>query len=177
MSRYNTTEDEDEEMQKNCLFIEDGSIVRRTKNHEYYTYYVEGIIEGIRQEWITKGLFLFLELRDEQSDEQFTLGVRFNTGACRGLVLQLAGKKCLEAIREKSNIRIEAQDSNKDPLGYSTYTQVRVFVDGNKADWALTKLPPIEERQFGNRRIKDDSKRLAIISSLIENIKEQLEYY
>jgi hypothetical protein len=50
---------------------------------------------------------------------------------------------------------------------------VRVFADGAKLDWVVKELPPVEAVNLNGRTIKDEGKRMELITSLVASINER----
>ncbi len=158
---------------KTYLNIKEGAIVRRTPEgtEERYSY-VEGRLEAISQKERTfRGevvVYWYLDLRDTESGELYSLGFSYASNTFKSIILQLASKEGLESLKNGSIVRIE-------PYTKNGYDKVQVWGEGVKLDWVSKQLPPIEETTIGGRRIKDDSKRMAYISSLAEQVKSSLQ--
>lgn len=158
---------------KTYLNIKEGAIVRRTPEgtEERYSY-VEGRLEAISQKERTfRGevvVYWYIDLRDEDSGELYSLGFSYASNTFKSIILQLASKEGLECLKNGSIVRIE-------PYTKNGYDKVQVWGEGVKLDWVSKQLPPIEETTIGGRRIKDDSKRMAYISSLAEQVKSSLQ--
>ena len=158
---------------KTYLNIKEGAIVRRTPEgtEERYSY-VEGRLEAISQKERTfRGevvVYWYIDLRDEDSGELYSLGFPYASNTFKSIILQLASKEGLECLKNGSIVRIE-------PYTKNGYDKVQVWGEGVKLDWVSKQLPPIEETTIGGRRIKDDSKRMAYISSLAEQVKSSLQ--
>ena len=158
---------------KTYLNIKEGAIVRRTPEgtEERYSY-VEGRLEAISQKERTfRGevvVYWYIDLRDEDSGELYSLGFPYASNTFKSIILQLASKEGLECLKNGSIVRIE-------PYTKNGYDKVQVWGEGVKLDWVSKQLPPIGETTIGGRRIKDDSKRMAYISSLAEQVKSSLQ--
>ena len=96
------------------------------------------------------------------------MGFPYASNTFKSIILQLASKEGLESLKNGSTLRIE-------PYTKNGYDKVQVWGEGVKLDWVSKQLPPIEETTIGGRRIKDDSKRMAYISSLAEQVKSSLQ--
>lgn len=160
------------ERRKTYLNIKDGAIVRRTPEGEEERFtYVEGRLEAISQKERTfRGevvVYWYIDLRDEESGELYSLGSSYGSNTFKSIILQLASEKGLESVKNGSTIRIE-------PYTKNGYDKVQVWGEGVKLDWVTNQLPPVEETTIGERRIKDDTKRMALITSLTEQIKSEL---
>ena len=160
------------ERRKTYLNIKDGAIVRRSPDGEEERFsYVEGRLEAISQKERTfRGevvVYWYIDLRDEESGELYSLGSSYGSNTFKSIILQLASKDGLESVKNGSPIRIE-------PYTKNGYDKVQVWGEGVKLDWVTKQLPPIEETTIGGRREKDDRKRMAYISSLAEQVKSSL---
>ena len=160
------------ERRKTYLNIKEGAIVKRTPEggEEKYSY-VEGRLEAMSQkERNFRGevvVYWYIDLRDEESGELYSLGFPYASNTFKSIILQLASNEGLESLRNGSTIRIE-------PYTKNGYDKVQVWGEGVKLDWISKQLPPIEEATIGGRRVKDDTKRMAYISSLAEQVKNNL---
>lgn len=157
---------------KTYLNIKDGAIVRRTPEGEEERFtYVEGVLEAITQRERTfRGevvVYWYIDLRDEESGELYSLGSSYGSNTFKSIILQLASEDGLESVKNGSTIRIE-------PYTKNGYDKVQVWGEGVKLNWVTKQLPPIEEATIGGRRIKDDTKRMALITYLTEQIKSSL---
>lgn len=160
------------ERRKIYLNIKGGAIVRRTPDGEENSFsYVEGRLEAINQKERTfRGevvIYWYIDLRDDESGELYSLGSSYASNTFKSIILQLASERGLESVKSGSTIRIE-------PYSRGGYDKVQVYGGGVKLDWVTKQLPPVEETTIGGRRIKDDSKRMALISSLADNIKSAI---
>lgn len=157
---------------KTYLNIKEGAIVKRTPEGTEERYaYVEGRLEAITQKERTfRGevvLYWYIDLRDEDSGELYSLGFPYASNTFKSIILQLASEEGLESLKNGSTLRIE-------PYTKNGYDKVRVWGEGVKLDWVSKQLPPIEETTIGGRRVKDDTKRMAYITSLYEKIREKI---
>lgn len=156
---------------KTFLNIKEGAIVRRTPEGEEKKYtFVEGQMAAITQKERTfRGeivVYWYMDLRDD-SGEIYSLGFPFASNIFKSIILQLASEEGLESLRKGNTIRIE-------PYTKDGYSKVQVWGGEKKLSWKAKQLPPIEEAMVGGRKIKDDSKRMAYISSLTEDVKRNI---
>lgn len=156
---------------KTYLNIKNGAVVKRTDTGEESYSYVEGRLEAITQKERTfrneKVIYWYIDLRDEQTGELYSIGSPYGSNTFKSIILALASKDGLDAVIEAKNIRIE-------PYFKNGYDKVAVWGDGVQLDWVTKTLPPITETTIGGRRIKDDSKRMELISSLVDKIVESI---
>lgn len=160
------------ERRKTYLNIKDGAIVKRTpEGAEEKFSYVEGRLEGISQKERTfRGeivVYWYIDLRDTETGELYSLGSSYSSNTFKSIILQLASEEGLESVKNGSTIRIE-------PYTKNGYDKVQVWGEGVKLDWVTKQLPPIEETTIGGRRIKDDTKRMALIVSLAKEVRDSL---
>lgn len=161
-----------ENRRKTYLNIKEGAVVRRTPEGEEEKFaYVEGRVEALFQkERSFRGevvLYFYIDLRDDDSGELYSLGFSYASNVFKSIILQLASSEGLEGLRNGSTMRIE-------PYTKNGYDKVQVWSDGVKLDWVSKQLPPIEETTIGGRRVKDDSKRMAYITSLYDEVRASL---
>lgn len=149
------------------LVVSKGKIEKYEKDKERTQYdYIEGTIDGIysrertfRGERVT---YWYIDIRDKKN--LYSMGFPYGSGTFKSIILSLASVK---ELNKRTPIRIETYLKNQ-------YTNVVVWADGNKLDWATKELPPIEEMNVGDRTIRDDSKRMQFISSLVTTINRNL---
>lgn len=146
------------------LNIKEGAIVRRTDAGEEKYAFVEGAVEKIYQkERNFRGeavMYWYIDLRDG-SGELYSLGFPYGSNTFKSIILSLATATDLQQVKIK-------------PYTANGYDKVVCYANGVKLDWISKQLPPVEEVVFGGRRVKDDSKRMAYISSLVEEIGKQV---
>jgi hypothetical protein len=151
---------------KTYLNISGGKIVRRTDSGKTETFdFVEGELERIyqrdREFRGEKVPYWYLELRDSQSGEIYSLGINSSSGVWRSLILSLGS--C-------SNFLLPIRIS---PYKKGEYDRVSVYSGGERLDW-VSDLPPVEEIVVGGRRIKSVEKREEFISGIVQRINTSL---
>ncbi len=155
---------------KTYLNIKNGAVVKRTDNGEESYSYVEGRLEAITQKERTFRnevvVYWYIDLRDD-SGELYSIGFPYGSNTFKSVVLALACPMGLEAIGNGSIIRIE-------PYSRNGFDKVVVWGEGVKLDWVTKSLPPVTETMIGGRKVKDDSKRMELISSLVGQIINSL---
>lgn len=157
------------QLSKIYLNIKEGAIVRRTESgaEERYSF-VEGKIESISQKERTFRnevvVYWYIDLRDAESGELYSLGFPYSSNVFKSVILSLASD---ETLTGESVVRIE-------PYTKNGYDKVVVWSDGVKLDWVVKALPPVEVKNIGGRSVKDDSKRMELIKAyarkLVNNI-------
>lgn len=146
---------------KTYLNIREGKVVRRTKEGEEYYSYVEGRLESIyshtrsfRGEEVE---YWYIDLSDEESGELYSIGFPYSSNVFKSIVLSLA------SAQEYSKIKIM-------PYEAGGKTKIVAYAGGEKLNWISKDMPPLEEIQTGGRTIKDDTKRMRYIGSLVGDI-------
>lgn len=155
-------------LRKIYLTISKGVVERSLDNGRKEQYsYVEGAVERIHQKERTFGsekmIYWYIDIRDTEG-ELYSIGFPFNAGTFKSIVLSLAGD---ESLSSSSIIRIE-------PYQKGGYTKVRVWADGVKLDWKVKELPPVETVEVGGKKVKDETKRMELISELAQEINDKV---
>ena len=152
---------------KTYLSINHGKVVQGTGEEKQFFAYVDGTIEDI---YTRRSVFggevverWYIDIRD--GEELYSLCRPYSSGVFKSIVLSLASD---EALTSSTPVRIEPYE------GSNGYTKVAVYSDGVRLDWLTKQLPPQDTINVGGRQIKDDSKRMELICSLCEKIKERL---
>lgn len=150
-----------EQRRKIYLNIKNGAIVRRTAdNQEEYFEYVEGAVERIYQRQRTfhneEVMYWYIDLRDEEG-ELYSLGFPYGSNTFKSIILNLASATDLSRVRIRP---YRANDRDK----------VVVYANGVKLDWAIKQLPPVAEVVINGRKVKDDTERMKLITSLVAEI-------
>ena len=104
----------------------------------------------------------FIDLKDEEGD-LYSISFPYSSGTFKSIVLALASWESLNAT---TTTRIEPYQKNN-------FTNVKVWADGNKLNWVVSELPPVEAVTIGGKTIKDETKRMSYISSLVEQINQR----
>lgn len=150
------------------LSIYNGKVERSEGGQKNYFSYVEGTLAGIytkvrtyNGEKVTKW---FIDLRGDEG-ELYSISLPYNSGAFKSIVLALASD---EQLSPTSIVRIE-------PYLKGNYTNIVVWSDGVKLDWVIRELPPVDTIQIGGRNYKDDSKRMELITSYVNQILSRLQ--
>ena len=151
---------------KTYLNISGGKIVRRTDRGKVETFdFVEGELERIyqrdREFRGEKVPYWYLDLRDPQTGETYSLGITASSGVWRSIILSLGS--C-------SNFLLPIRIS---PYKKGEYDRVSVYSGGERLDW-VSDLPPVEEIEVGGQRIKSVQKREEYISGIVQRINTTL---
>ena len=161
-------ETQQEEKRKVYLNIKDGAVVKRTPTGEEKYSYVEGRLEAIttkertfRNEVV---VYWYIDLRDTDTGELYSLGFPFSNNIYKSIILSLSSD---ETLNRDNVVRIE-------PYVKNGYDKVVVWLNGVKLDWVTKSLPPVEETIVAGRKVKDDTKRMEYISSLTATLKSRI---
>lgn len=153
---------------KTYLNIKNGAVVKRTATGEESYTYVEGRLEAISQKERTFRnevvVYWYIDLRDEESGELYSIGFPYGSNTFKSVILSLASPMGLTAVSNGSVVRIE-------PYTRNGYDKIVVWGEGVKLDWVTKTLPPVSERMIGGRKVKDDSERMNYICSLVSLIQ------
>lgn len=153
---------------KTYLNIKNGAVVKRTPTGEESYTYVEGKLESISQKERTFRnevvVYWYIDLRDEESGELYSIGFPYGSNTFKSVILALASPMGLTAVNNGSVVRI-------DPYTRNGYDKIVVWGEGVKLDWVTKTLPPVSEIMIGGRKVKDDSERMNYICSLVSQIQ------
>ncbi len=153
---------------RHYLNISGGKIVQRTESGRTLSFdFVEGILEGISQKDREfrgeKVPYWYIDLRDPQTGELYSLGVGASSGVWRSLILSLGS--CKDFLLP---IRIS-------PYKRGEYDRVSVHQGGERLDW-ISDLPPVEEVEVSpGKRVKSVEKREVFISGIVQRINQTLQ--
>lgn len=153
---------------RHYLNISGGKIVQRTESGRTLSFdFVEGILEGISQKDREfrgeKVPYWYIDLRDPQTGELYSLGVGASSGVWRSLILSLGS--CKDFLLP---IRIS-------PYKRGEYDRVSVHQGGERLDW-ISDLPPVEEVEVSpGKRVKSVEKREVFISGIVQRINRTLQ--
>lgn len=154
------------QQQRKWLSIHHG-IVELSENGQKQSFsYVEGSLRSIYTKTRNYGgeevLKWFIDLQDEGGD-LYSISFPYNSGTFKSIVLALASD---EELTSSTITRIE-------PYQNGNFTNVKVWADGVKLNWVVKELPPVEVVNLNGRTIKDEGKRMELISSLVEQINQR----
>ena len=148
------------------LSIHHGQVELNDNGRKSYYSYVEGRLKSIySKERVYNGeavLKWFIILRDERGGF-YTISFPYSSGTFRSIVLALASA---EGLTSATTIRIA-------PYQKGNFTNVVVYADGNKLDWAVRELPPVDYVTLNGQRVKDEAKRMELVTSFVEVINER----
>ena len=147
------------------LNIAEGKIVKRVDQRVEFYDFLEGDLERIypkeREFRGEKVPYWYLDMRDSQSGDSYSLGIRATSGVWRSLILSLGSiDNFLLPIRIN-------------PYRKGDYDRVSVYSDGKRVDW-VSDLPPVEEIEVQGQRVKSTAKRDQFISRLVDQVNTRL---
>lgn len=152
---------------KTYLSINHGKVVMGTGESRQLFSYVEGTIEAIYTKRSTFGREVvvrwFIDLRD--GADLYSLCLPYSSGVFKSIILSLASHTELTA---STPVKIEPYE------GKNGFTKVVVYADGAKLDWIAKQIPPQEVVTVGGKQIKDDTKQMEYITSLVGAIRGRL---
>ena len=155
-----------ERTRKYYLSIADGKVLHREDGKEESFSYVEGTLEAIyKRERTFKGetvLYWYVDLRGEKG-ELYSISLPYKSGTFKSIVLALASDSAVAL----STVKIE-------PYKKGDYTKVVVSSNGRRLDWVTKELPAVEDILIAGQRVKDDTKRMAYIESLVDTINKRI---
>ena len=152
---------------KTYLSITHGKVAQGTGDSKQYYTYIDGCIEAIYTKHSHFGgedvVRWYIDMRD--GEELYSLCLPYSSGVFKSIILSLAADRELTA---STPVRIEPYE------GRNGYTKVVVYASGVKLDWITKQLPPQETITIGGRQVKDDSKQMEFITSLVQTIQGRL---
>lgn len=150
------------------LTISDGRVVHNDNGQKKYYSYVEGSLERIYQlERVFNGekvLLWYLDIRGEKG-ELYSLSFPFKSGVFKSVVLSLASEPTIGL----ATIKIE-------PYVGGGFTKVVTSSNGKRLDWVTKELPAVDTVYIAGQPVKDDTKRMEFISSLVDKINQTIGY-
>lgn len=149
------------------LSISHGKVTQGTGADKQTYSYVDGTIKTIYSKVSTFGNEVvnrwYIDLRD--GEQLYSICLPYTSGVFKSIVLSLAS---CETLSPSTSVRIKPYE------GKNGYTKVVVYADGAKLDWITKELPEQEVVQVGTRTIKDDSKQMEYICSLVSKVVERI---
>jgi hypothetical protein len=108
-------------------------------------------------------LYWYVDVRGEKG-ELYSISFPYKSGTFKSIVLGFASDPAIAL----STVKIE-------PYKKGDYTKVVTSSNGRRLDWITKELPPVEELRIAGQLVKDDTKRMAYIESLVETINNRLK--
>ena len=149
------------------LNVSEGKVVRRTEGGKVErSDFVEGLLERIyqrdREFRGEKVPYWYLDLRDTQTGEVYSLGVGASSGVWRSIIFNLGSPRFNPLLP----LRIS-------PYMGGDYCKVSVYSGEERLDW-VEGIPPVEEILVEGRRIKSVKKREDFISRIVEEVNRKV---
>lgn len=147
------------------LNIAEGKIVKRVDQRVEPYDFLEGELERIypkeREFRGEKVPYWYLDMRDPQSGDLYSLGIRASSGVWRSLILSLGS---IDNFLLPIKINLYRKGD---------YDRVSVYSEGKRVDW-VSDLPPVEEIEVQGQRVKSTAKRDQFISGLVDQVNTRL---
>lgn len=147
------------------LNIAEGKIVKRVDQRVESYDFLEGELERIypkeREFRGEKVPYWYLDMRDPQSGDLYSLGIRASSGVWRSLILSLGS---IDNFLLPIKINLYRKGD---------YDRVSVYSEGKRVDW-VSDLPPVEEIEVQGQRVKSTAKRDQFISGLVDQVNTRL---
>ena len=155
-----------QEQKRVYLNIAEGKVVRRTDRGTEKFDFVSGDLERIyskeREFRGEKVPYWYLDLRDTQTGDLYTLGINATSGVWRGIIFCLGSEEFNPLLPLKIS-----------PYVSGDYSRVSVYSGDKRLEW-VSGIPPVEEVEVDGRRVRSVAKREELISGLVERINESL---
>ena len=155
-----------QETKRIYLNIAEGKVVKRTDRGTEKFDFVSGDLERIysreREFRGERVPYWYLDLRDTETGDLYTLGINASSGVWRGIIFCLGSPDFNPLLPVKIS-----------PYMSGEYSRVSVYSGDKRLDW-VSGIPPVEEVEVGGRRIKSVDKREEFISGLVQRINESL---
>ena len=153
---------------KYYLSISDGRVVHSENGQKKYYSFVEGSLERIyKLDRVFNGETVpvwYMDIRGEKG-ELYSLSLPYKSGVFKSIVLSLASEPTIGL----STIKIE-------PYMGGGFTKVVTSSNGKRLDWVTKELPAVDTVYIAGQPVKDDTKRMEFISSLVAKINQTIGY-
>ena len=106
--------------------------------------------------------FWYLDIKD--GGELYSLSLPYVSGTFKSIILSIAS---YQSLSKETTILIE-------PYEKGNYTKVVCYADGNKLDWVVKELPPLQEVTIGGKRYSDDTERMNFIKEIASQVRERI---
>lgn len=151
---------------KYYLTISEGQISHSEDGKREYFASVSGTLEKIyKQERNFNSetvQYWYIDIRGEK-DELYSISLPYKSGVFKSIILALASEPAIAL----SPIKIE-------PYKKGDFTKVVVSSGDKRLDWVTKELPAVEEFRVSGQIFKDDTKRMAYINTLVQEINTRL---
>lgn len=147
--------------EKIYLNIKEGKVYHKDKPYDY----VRGILRDIElrdREFRGEAVKYWYFNLEAETGDIYSIGLYYNSGVAISLINYLAS-----APNFIEEIKIEAYQKGD-------FTKLVVYQGGEKLRWKYSELPPLEEVKVGDKIVRDDSKRMELMLSTVNDIREKL---
>ena len=155
-----------QEAKRIYLNIAEGKVVKRTDRGTEKFDFVSGDLERIysreREFRGEKVPYWYLDIRDTQTGDLYTLGINASSGVWRGIIF------CLGSPDFNPLLPIKLS-----PYVSGDYSRVSVYSGDKRLEW-VSGIPPVEDIEVDGRRVRSVAKREEFISDLVRRINESL---
>lgn len=139
---------------KTYLNVKEGRIYQGSIAYDYVEGYLRGIETKEREFNGERVKYFYFDILSD-SGELYSLALPYYGGVAKSLINSLASAQGFT-----DPIRIQTYQSGD-------FTKVATYQSGQRLPWKHSQLPPVEELRIGDRIVKDDSKRMALIASIV----------
>lgn len=155
-----------QEQKRIYLNIAEGKVVKRTDRGTEKFDFVSGDLERIysreREFRGERVPYWYLDLRDTQTGDLYTLGINASSGVWRGIIFCLGSEDFNPLLPLKLS-----------PYVSGDYSRVSVYSGDKRLEW-VSGIPPVEEVEVDGRRVRSVAKREEFISGIVRRINERL---
>lgn len=153
---------------KTYFSVAHGKLVKTENGQKEFFSAVGGQIEGLFQKDRKFNgetvVYWYLDLRDEDTGELYSIGFPYYSNTFKSVILALASSKTLQ---RGTQITLETYEKDGN-------TKAKVYEEDSRLDWVTKDLPPIEVVTIGNKKVKDDTKRMRLISQYAIEVGKRL---
>jgi hypothetical protein len=146
---------------KTYLNIKEGKIYNQNTAYDYVEGYLKGIELKDREFRGETVKYWYINI-ESQSGELYSLALSYGSGVAKSLFNALAS-----APDFSKEIKIQTYQSGD-------FTKVVVYLGTDKLSWKVNELPKVEEVKVGDKIVKDDSKRMEFIVTLVNDINTKI---
>lgn len=146
---------------KTYLNIKEGKIYNQNTAYDYVEGYLKGIELKDREFRGETVKYWYINI-ESQSGELYSLALSYGSGVAKSLFNALAS-----AENFTTEIKIQ-------PYQSGDFTKVVTYLGGVKLNWKVNELPKVEEVIVGDKIVKDDSKRMEFIITLVNDINTKI---
>lgn len=105
-----------------------------------------------------------IEIEGDSPEDLYSITLPYSSGTFKSIILSLAS---CAALSPATLVKFK-------PYKKGNFTNITLWADEVKLDWITKELPPLEEVQINGRTVRDESKRMEFLSSLVEAINKRV---